>query len=200
MRTVKEHLLQKPPSQVSSQNKLLSTWFTAAETSRERTANTEDNARLDIKAHGLWVSKWERDFFDVRAFNTYTTALRIYCSKLQETREGKKKKSIQKTSDENWTWHVLPNYSLYDRWLGSFSIHHVQKTGLLDFREILLLIQLQDEDDPHQNRFLTYWLTNHVLKRSKDIFPHVHAWSTTPLTLWSMRNGSIWLGTWLSIV
>ena len=36
----------------------------------EKTANTEDNARLDIKAQGFWGSA----FFDVRVFNPYASS------------------------------------------------------------------------------------------------------------------------------
>ena len=44
------------------------------ETFNERTANTEDNARLDIKAQGFWGSKRESTFFDVRVFNPYASS------------------------------------------------------------------------------------------------------------------------------
>ena len=40
----------------------------------ERTANTEDNARLDIKAQGFWGSKRKITFFDVRVFNPYVSS------------------------------------------------------------------------------------------------------------------------------
>ena len=34
-----------------------------------RSTTTEDDARLDIKANGLWGSKFSRIFFDVKVFN-----------------------------------------------------------------------------------------------------------------------------------
>ena len=33
-----------------------------------RTANTEDGARLDIKARGFWKNRWKCAFFDIRVF------------------------------------------------------------------------------------------------------------------------------------
>ena len=33
------------------------------------TANTEDNARLDVTACGFWRGRFEKAFFDVRVFN-----------------------------------------------------------------------------------------------------------------------------------
>ena len=33
------------------------------------TANVEDEARLDVSARGFWSSRYQRRFFDVRAFN-----------------------------------------------------------------------------------------------------------------------------------
>ena len=46
----------------------------AGETFNERTANTEDNARLDVKAQGFWGSNREIAFFDVRVFNPYASS------------------------------------------------------------------------------------------------------------------------------
>ena len=46
----------------------------AGETFNERTANTEDNARLDVKAQGFWGSNREITFFDVRVFNPYASS------------------------------------------------------------------------------------------------------------------------------
>ena len=33
-----------------------------------RTANTEDGARLDVKARGFWENRWQCAFFDIRVF------------------------------------------------------------------------------------------------------------------------------------
>ena len=41
----------------------------SGETMSLRSANTEDNSRLDIAAYGFWGSRFERAFFDVRVFN-----------------------------------------------------------------------------------------------------------------------------------
>ena len=32
-------------------------------------ANTEDGARLDVKAHGFWGNNMQRAFFDIRVFH-----------------------------------------------------------------------------------------------------------------------------------
>ena len=41
------------------------------ETFRHRTANVEDNARLDVKAQGFWGSNRQYAYFDVRVFNPH---------------------------------------------------------------------------------------------------------------------------------
>ena len=40
----------------------------SGESLKNRTANTEDHARLDIAANGLWGGRNERNFVDVRVF------------------------------------------------------------------------------------------------------------------------------------
>ena len=39
------------------------------ETFASNTTTTEEEARLDIKANGLWESRFSRTFFDVKIFN-----------------------------------------------------------------------------------------------------------------------------------
>ena len=39
------------------------------ESFESKTTTTEDDARLDIKANGLWESRFSRTFFDVKIFN-----------------------------------------------------------------------------------------------------------------------------------
>ena len=41
-----------------------------------RTASTEDNARLDVAASSFWGGRFERAFFDVRVFNPYAPSNR----------------------------------------------------------------------------------------------------------------------------
>ena len=38
---------------------------------RHKTANTEDGARLDIRAQGFWGERHQSAFFDVRVFNPF---------------------------------------------------------------------------------------------------------------------------------
>ena len=42
------------------------------ESSHNKTNTTEDDARLDIKANGLWGGEFSRTFFDVKFFNLHT--------------------------------------------------------------------------------------------------------------------------------
>ena len=41
----------------------------SGETLQYKTANRDDNARLDIAANGFWGGRFERSCFDVRIFN-----------------------------------------------------------------------------------------------------------------------------------
>ena len=41
----------------------------SGETLQYKTANRDDNARLDIAANGFWGGRFERSYFDVRSFN-----------------------------------------------------------------------------------------------------------------------------------
>ena len=43
----------------------------SGESLKNRMANTEDHARLDIAANGLWDGRYERNFVDVRVFNPH---------------------------------------------------------------------------------------------------------------------------------
>ena len=38
---------------------------------QHRTANTEDGARLDVRAQGFWGDKHQGAFFDITAFTPY---------------------------------------------------------------------------------------------------------------------------------
>ena len=46
-------------------------------------ANTDDNARLDVAAYGFWGGRFERAIFDVRVFNPCARSNRL--SALQST-------------------------------------------------------------------------------------------------------------------
>ena len=66
----------------------------SGESLSHRSANTEDNARLDIAAYGFWGSRFERAFFDVRVFNPCTRSNRQ--ASLQSTyRRHKQEKKRQ---------------------------------------------------------------------------------------------------------
>ena len=46
------------------------------ESLRYRTAITDDEARLDVRALGFWGCKSTRDYFDVRVFNPFAKSYR----------------------------------------------------------------------------------------------------------------------------
>lgn len=59
-----------------------------------RSASTEDNARLDVKARGFWDSSYQVAFFDVRVFNphasTYTGMSQASCYRRNEQQKKRK--------------------------------------------------------------------------------------------------------------
>ena len=63
-----------------------------------RTANVEDNARLNVKAQGFWGSNRQYSYFDVRVFNpqaptncTQTVAASYRCQKKEKRRAYEKR-------------------------------------------------------------------------------------------------------------
>ena len=48
----------------------------SGESLRYRTAITDDEARLDVRALGFWGCKSTRDYFDVRVFNSFAKSYR----------------------------------------------------------------------------------------------------------------------------
>ena len=66
IRDVFADLMKKVCKDVSLEPKLLPL---DGETFQKKTTTTDDDARLDIKANGLWGTAFERTFFDVKVFN-----------------------------------------------------------------------------------------------------------------------------------
>ena len=57
---------------------------------RNKTTTTEDDARLDIKANGLWGGQFSRTFFDVKTLNPMLNpALRPYLTPTNVMRVSK---------------------------------------------------------------------------------------------------------------
>ena len=60
------------------------------------TAITEDEARLDIAANGLWGGRYERAYFDVRVFNPFAPSNRLQSlSAVYRKHENLKKRAYQ---------------------------------------------------------------------------------------------------------
>ena len=70
-------------------------------------ANTQDGARLDIAANGLWGSRYERTYFDVRVFNPHATSNRnTNPSTCYRKHEKAKKRSYEQRMN------ILPSHRL----------------------------------------------------------------------------------------
>ena len=68
----------------------------SGESLKNRTANTEDHARLDIAANGLWGGRNERNFVDVRVFNPHApTNKNTPLQSAYRTHEKMKKRAYQ---------------------------------------------------------------------------------------------------------
>ena len=74
-----------------------------------RTTTTEDDARLDIKANGLWESRFSRTFFDVKVFNPHARSCPKNTKEAYKHHESMKKlKYEQRIIDvENSTFNPL---------------------------------------------------------------------------------------------
>ena len=71
------------------------------ESLKNRTANTEDHAHLDIAANGLWGGRNERNFVDVRVFNPHTpTNKHTSLQSAYRTHEKMKKRVYQQRVQE----------------------------------------------------------------------------------------------------
>ena len=68
----------------------------SGESLKNRTANTEDHARLDIAANGLWGGRYESNFVDVRVFNPHApTNKNTPLQSAYRTHEKMKKRAYQ---------------------------------------------------------------------------------------------------------
>lgn len=68
----------------------------SGESLTNKTANTDDNARLDIAANGLWGGRYERTFVDVRIFNPYASTHRnVPTSTCYKSHERMKKRAYE---------------------------------------------------------------------------------------------------------
>ena len=79
------------------------------------TANSQDGARLDIVASGVWGGRFEKTFFDVRVFNPHAPSNRQ--GQLSDTykRHENEKGSLQSTSTRSGTCHLHSTSFLSNR-------------------------------------------------------------------------------------
>ena len=85
----------------------------SGESLKNRTANTEDHARLDIAANGLWGGRYERNFLDVRVFNPHApTNKHTPLQSAYRTHEKMEEESIS-TESAGGRLSMLPSHLLF---------------------------------------------------------------------------------------
>ena len=67
---------------------------------QDRTANSEDGARLDVRAQGFWEAKHQGAFFDIRVFNPYATS---NCKSTMESVYGRHEREKRRC----YEWRIL---------------------------------------------------------------------------------------------
>ena len=60
-----------------------------------KTTSTDDDARLDIKANGLWESRYHRTFFDVKIFNPHAKSCSKDINEAYKNHEDQKKRKYE---------------------------------------------------------------------------------------------------------
>ena len=70
---------------------------------------TDDDARLDIKANGLWGSRFNRSFFDVKIFNTHAKSCPKTIKDAYKYHEGIKQNKYEKRIRE--TEHIHSSFN-----------------------------------------------------------------------------------------
>jgi hypothetical protein len=73
----------------------------SGETLRHNTAITEENARLDLKANGMWGDRFHTTFFDVRVFSRHATSYKSTApSSLYQRHEKEKRRAYNQRITE----------------------------------------------------------------------------------------------------
>ena len=81
----------------------------SGETLQYKTANRDDNARLDIAANGFWGGRFERSYFDVRIFNPSAPSNQPLHSAYRRHDKEKRREYQQRVHEvENASFTVLP--------------------------------------------------------------------------------------------
>ena len=133
------------------------------------TSNTEDGARLDVRAQGFWGDRHQSAFFDVRVFNPLAPSnCRSSPTSTYRQHEGLKRRAYEQRVREILFYTTC---FLRNRWHGSCRHHHVQETCLPTGRKASPNLQ--------QNYFLApllYWILSckicrHVSARFTLLLP-----------------------------
>ncbi len=74
-------------------------------------ANSGNEARLDVAANGVWGSRFERTFFDVRIFNPFATSNR--CATLSVAYHKHEEEKKDHTNNVYWMWNIPHSCHLY---------------------------------------------------------------------------------------
>ena len=91
------------------------------------TSNTEDGARLDVRAQGFWGDRHQSAFFDVRVFNPLAPSnCRSSLTSTYRQHEGLKRRAYEQRVREIEMGSFTPLACfLRNRWHGSCRHHHV---------------------------------------------------------------------------
>ena len=110
-----------------------------------QTANSEQNARLDVAANGVWGGRFERTFFDVRVFNPFaksnmdTPLATTYRRHENDKRREYEQRVIQVEHSSfvplvfSATWYVKIHFQLLPS-PGSETVHEAGQTLVCDTR------------------------------------------------------------------
>ena len=94
------------------------------------TANSQDGARLDIAANGVWGGNFERTYFDVRVFNPHAPTNRhTQLSSATESTSGKRSGHTSREC-EKWSMPPLPPSDGSNRRSGQRGQRFLQKISL----------------------------------------------------------------------
>ena len=81
---------------------------------------TDEDARLDVKANGLWGSRFSRTFFDVKVFNPHAKISRRLLKDAYKYHESLKNSKYQQSSTSR-TEQLLPAHFWLHWWCRTIS-------------------------------------------------------------------------------
>ena len=101
----------------------------SGETLTYSTSNTQDGARLDVRAEGFWGDRHQSAFFDVRVFNPLAPSNRCLTPASCYRKHEREKRRAYDQSQRDRTWVVHTPGFLRCWWNGKRSYRHLLKTG-----------------------------------------------------------------------